>query len=659
MSYVSPIVEESETRSDTIRSHHGSFASSMVIPENSDDYYLRDDDMETDDDDTITSDYGRNSRGSDHDDRRELVQPALVRQASLGRRTKPSIMTIRSSENLGEKKASLKRKPIPEVGTGASAAGIGSAMLAARDGISGRDLDGPVRGNAVLNSSSNESLDSLKRARAQTGDSNSQRALDPEKAMLEMMDAPAHPLQQGTRQSTLAERVGKRRPPRLDVDAVREAEARGSLTSLPELIRRATRLAANLDRGKTASRPNTVLWENGALEKGKPDTRRSGSLSDMLGAFPPPGEGTPTGNRTPRPNRGSRSKWPLSADRGDSAMTDRKSNKRRRCCGLPLWTFVTLLIVLLFLIAAAVVIPIVLIVIPRMKDTQNVPQNNSAVNTGTATPSNDSPPVAVPTTGANNQCSGIITCQNNGVAVMNADRTCNCVCINGFTGRTCSTQADAGCTTADIAGTSNATVGTGIPRLIEKATDFGLPLNSSSLLALFSNLSLTCTSENALITFNGLASRSIPEPHAPVLVETIVRPSRTLPLFHQSHLDRIDKRQTIGEPGIAQPNRAANAAASATSEAQAKPSLPVSSNVTAVDFARIGVLMAFQETRNFDTAVRAQESIQNFLSVNRNGNSNSNEIDLGPFTIDLVKLLVEYKNGTTIQANTTSESQAL
>ncbi|KHN98847.1 uncharacterized protein MAM_03309 [Metarhizium album ARSEF 1941] len=41
-----------------------------------------------------------------------------------------------------------------------------------------------------------------------------------------------------------------RRPPRLDIDAVRAAESRGSLTSLPDLIRRATRLAAMIDKGK-------------------------------------------------------------------------------------------------------------------------------------------------------------------------------------------------------------------------------------------------------------------------------------------------------------------------------------------------------------------------------------------------------------------------
>ncbi|KAK7754647.1 hypothetical protein SLS62_003431 [Diatrype stigma] len=43
---------------------------------------------------------------------------------------------------------------------------------------------------------------------------------------------------------------GFRRPPRLDIDAVRDAEARGSLTSLPDLIRRATRLASMIDKGR-------------------------------------------------------------------------------------------------------------------------------------------------------------------------------------------------------------------------------------------------------------------------------------------------------------------------------------------------------------------------------------------------------------------------
>jgi hypothetical protein len=46
------------------------------------------------------------------------------------------------------------------------------------------------------------------------------------------------------------DRMAALRPPKLDIDAVRAAEARGSLTSLPDLIRRATRLAALIDTGK-------------------------------------------------------------------------------------------------------------------------------------------------------------------------------------------------------------------------------------------------------------------------------------------------------------------------------------------------------------------------------------------------------------------------
>src|SRR5690606_18104677 len=102
-----------------------------VFPLNDDDYYLQDERVRSEDEETITSDYRGGSRGSDHDDRSELVQPALVRQASLGRRTKPSLMTIKSVDSLGEKKPpSVKRKPIADGdATAGSAAGIGSAVL--------------------------------------------------------------------------------------------------------------------------------------------------------------------------------------------------------------------------------------------------------------------------------------------------------------------------------------------------------------------------------------------------------------------------------------------------------------------------------------------------------------------------------------------------
>lgn len=65
--------------------------------------------------------------------------------------------------------------------------------------------------------------------------------------------------------STMSEkRPWGRKPSALNIIAVREAEARGSLSSLTELIRRATKLASNLDHGKTASRAE--FFGNGEAE---------------------------------------------------------------------------------------------------------------------------------------------------------------------------------------------------------------------------------------------------------------------------------------------------------------------------------------------------------------------------------------------------------
>ncbi|KAJ4390319.1 hypothetical protein N0V85_007342, partial [Neurospora sp. IMI 360204] len=59
-----------------------------------------------------------------------------------------------------------------------------------------------------------------------------------------------------------------RRPPNLDMDAVRKAQARGSLTSLSELIRRATRLEQSLENGKRpASRIEEQLYDEFGHEK--------------------------------------------------------------------------------------------------------------------------------------------------------------------------------------------------------------------------------------------------------------------------------------------------------------------------------------------------------------------------------------------------------
>ncbi|KAF2440505.1 hypothetical protein P171DRAFT_102069 [Karstenula rhodostoma CBS 690.94] len=635
ISYVSPIAEEAEARSNTIRSHHGSFASSMAMPANGDLYY-EDPFVRSDDEETITSDHGRLSPASDHDDRSGLVTPAIVRQASLGRRTKPSMMTIKSVEN-----SSTKRKT--SNGEKEWEAGIGGAVLAAKDGIGG---NGPARLREI--SPDDASLDSPTYSDHKFRDP--EKDMDPEK---DGSMAPSAFRLQGSRGAGFADRPGRPRPPRLDVDAVREAEARGSLTSLPELIRRATRLAANLDRGKTASRLGLDFWEAGAPDK----KHHSNSMGDMLAAFPPPAQGTPTRGGTPVQRR--LSQWTSAGEYGaESSTNNQKGQRRRRCCGMPMWTFVTLLIVLLFLVAAAVVIPIVLVVIPKMKNqTSTAAQDTQGMGKATATSSPAQPTGLTGSNGnQNSQCSGIITCENGGVAIPNADRSCNCVCINGFTGKTCATEGDSGCTTASIGGTANnATVGSGIPRLIESAqSDFQIPLDSTRLLTLFSGLSMSCTAENALITFNGLASRSASS-YMPILIETSTTPSRSLPLLDQPHPEpaALQRRQAIGNVGSAAQN--ANSAASSPSatvsaKSAATTTVPISSNPTALDFARLGVLLSLQVSGKLDTAASAQEAIQNFLSNDRTAPSSSSEVDLSVFTIDLEQFSIKFDNGTTVQA---------
>jgi hypothetical protein len=640
MSYVSPIVEESDARSDTLQSRHGSFASSSVFPTDRARFDL-DDELLSDDDDTITSDRGTISP-TDENDRRVLVNqsPALVRQASVGRRTKPSLTTIRSVDSLGDRKGSTGKGTSENAGAATAALGVGGAILVGKSAKKPPSQQSSIRSNSSgLASSSSDSINAFRnmipKAMPRTG-------------------SPAHPLQQEIRPTTLADRAGMRRPPKLDIDAVRDAEARGSLTSLPELIRRATQLAANLDRGKTASRLGLDFWEAGAAEKSGP--RQSG-LSDMLAAFPPPGQVTPLRSGTPNdPN----SKWPLAnagsrAGATDSGMSNEKPRQRRRCCGMPMWTFVTLLIVLLFVIAAAVVIPVVLIVIPNQHKSNDSPSqanqgsnNNGNNNNNNAGPSSRLPvPTLAPGTG-NNQCDSVITCQNGGISILNSDKTCNCVCINGFTGKTCTNNDATGCTTTSIEGAANnATMGTGISRLLSSAVDgFNIPLDSTRVLSLFSQLSLSCAAQNALITFNGLASRNIMSHFHAIDLKHTLEPTRSLPVLHPPHpadsAGENVKRQTVGKPGLPDP-KAAQPSATSTR--------PISSNATALDFARVGVLFALQQAGSLDIAAKAQEAIQNLLINNRNGNNAGSTVDVGPFKMDLAQLTIVFSNGTTIRAS--------
>ena len=275
ISYVSPIPEESPR---TQRSH-GSYASSAAMPTS---WGSDSPGYELDDEDEYAKigrergigneaiEEGRESRESNLDDSDDR---GLIRSASLGKRAKPSMITTKSTEMREPQRAcrpqpkqkpKLERMGILEGGQAVVTTGAALTALRTRDGqretvwpMMG-NLDSPLAGGTGLidksnSSSENEVPQVAKAPKAETAEP-VPSGPDPT-AMLGAYNAASSLQPPGTAPTRtpspgFSRLSAIRRPPRLDIDAVREAESRGSLTSLPDLIRRATRLAAMMDRGR-------------------------------------------------------------------------------------------------------------------------------------------------------------------------------------------------------------------------------------------------------------------------------------------------------------------------------------------------------------------------------------------------------------------------
>ncbi|KAJ9641390.1 hypothetical protein H2199_005360 [Coniosporium tulheliwenetii] len=554
MSYVSPIAEETESRKS-----RGSFASSTVIPGRGiQDFF--EDATPSEEEGPAGLEHGRESRASDHGE-----ESGLVRKASLGKRHKPALTTIKSGDNLRtlDKEPAQNQKPPKKggiVGQAAVAAGAAGGAFAAGLGQS-RDRSQTEKelesgflssGTGLLDpsspsNSSTESLDDFKRKEMML-DTKTPPARSAARSPLPPVDSKVEQILGGL------EKGGA-----LDSDAI----------------------------GRFKSPTQTSLFDD--------EKRRSGSLSDILSSFPPPGLGSSIGDGTPGRTI---SRMPSNLAMGQSASNQpsgshKSQPRRRKCCGMPLWGFATLLVILLILIIAAIIIPIVLIVLPNR-------EANAAAAADRA--------IA--------ECQRSLTCENAGTAVLGATGTCSCLCSNGFTGERCTTVSDAGCVTTNIAGVNDATVGSAIPRLLQDAqTNFSIPLDAKTLLSLFSSTNLRCASENALVTFSGLSARSVPDWDNIVAPDPPPSPSTTSP-------PRLPRRQqTTYEPGIAQTSNGVIFAARPTSSpTDPSPSPAPSSstaspesdalrtNATVLDFARVAVLYVFQESRTFDAAVDAQGS---------------------------------------------------
>ncbi|KAG9255451.1 uncharacterized protein F5Z01DRAFT_54839 [Emericellopsis atlantica] len=572
--FVSPIPEES-TRS------HGSYASSAAMPGvwnpaspltptayaqgYTDSYY----------DDSVT-DRSRDSQGDEFGD-----ESKLVRSASVGKKGKAAL---------------VDNKP------GAST--TGAATEAASAAAPTRPLAQPVQPFAngtgyIEDSTSSETI----RTAAQRN-KEAQPTVEEEPQLLMPVAYNATPALPGpsASPSPAPERSWSRRisaikrPPNLDIDAVRAAEARGSITSLPDLIKRATRLAAMIERGKRpASRFENF---NDYLDKphggdGDGDSsfndRHQSGLSDMLAAFPPPGH-----QQRASPNAQTRrsgmswfrnTSWPLIPGVKDeqgqrdgahnetgppgataaAATAEKPRPVRRKCCGMPPWAFVILMILLLCAIAAAIVVPLQFFV---FKTLGNHPKPLSALD----------------------QCKADLVCLNGGTNVL-SQGTCACICTNGFTGTDCGVGGSDGCTTTDLVLSSdaasvirNVTLGKAIPRLIADArANFSVPLSGTAILATINGDDLSCRAQNALVTFQG---RPLRLREAEQTEEEIVDDS-----------DELDQAM-----GVA-------------SRSEASYSDESTFNVTeeVLDFARVAVLYILQQEDASD-AEAAQTSLQSFFS---------------------------------------------
>lgn len=641
--FVAPIPEEQSEA-------HNSFASSHVMPtswgEGPPEYYPGRGINEGDGGfvEPLAGENGQHSRASDHED-----SSGFVRKVSIGKPGRPALMTVKSGESAEESDENhLQPGPFDDQQEISDGRGGGATFLSA---------------SSVKNSPAgtpNELPNGLSRTAPSPEARSPTFSLDPrvteilgglEKGGALDSSGTASPI---TSTAPSMSEKGLKRPPPLNVEAAQAGETRGSSTSLPELIRRATRLASNLDRGRTASRVGMLNILNDRAEKSGHGSR-TGSISEMLNAFPSPSVQTPNGERN-----GSRWPSPLSKSAlsrnqtftpGSPTQGYPKSNTRR-CCGMPVWAFVLLCIILLLLIAAAVVIPVTLVVLPKQHSNSGVTDLAS--------------------------CKKAVACANGGTNYF-VSNSCRCICANGYTGAACTTATDSGCITSDVkAGDqtnnvyTNATVGSSISRLLSGGpSNYSIPLTPAILLSIFSNANLSCTSENALVNFNKQSQRrdelplpydlpqlnpvdnrplseSLPTPtiepylHPRAADAPVATDSASVPPSQTAIPAAITSNSIIFAASSNAPSATGTASAPTSSTSSSPGTHPITQQI--LDFARVAVLFIYQET-SLTSAVLAQSSLQQALFDASSFNASKTAVG-GGVVVDFGKFTVDLGNGT-------------
>lgn len=609
-SYVVPIPEEGDGHQKT----HESYASSQAFPKSWVDgppeYYMTAYDEEDEDE-------NGSWRPTNADDGN-----GPVRKASVGRQFKPSLTTVRSNSNSSgssDGKPAEQQKPVGmgragAIATAAAAADLlpTSAYAKGQDSRSPRQLT-PGQGSPNAARSGNatpKSGPSDPRVRQILG------GLEKGGAIGNPDELPPSAI---------------RRPPRLDMETVREQQSRGSMTSLPDLIKRATKLASNLDKGRTASRlgmldmfnssdPNLLNKLNDHRDQQLRDAqKRDSTISGMLSSFPAPAA-TPNEEHQRWGSPNDASNRELMTPLSPMNEKRRRNKDGRRCCGLPIWGFTLLLLIVIILIAAAIIIPIVLIVIPR----------NS---------SNSAPDLS--------NCPSTNACQNGGKSVV-SNNACQCVCVGGFTGKSCSTTNDGTCTKANIGNYQGATVSKQVGSILGSGSNtFQIPLNATAILSTFSAADVSCSTEDSILTFNVQGGGNGGNARRELLVFREPQPQAIT--THGIVLASGDSQPTAF-PTAATLSATGTAAGSGSQPTQTPSSGSASSGPSETDenFARVVVLWAVQKTDDVNAASTVQ---QRLLSHLLDGSFKKGPVDAGSgikadFTAHTISA-----NGTTVPSS--------
>ncbi|KAJ5930639.1 hypothetical protein N7466_006132 [Penicillium verhagenii] len=624
-SSVSPIPEEIPDPRHTL----GSFASSRAIPYSWGSGPPQSDILEgyLDDESSEESSDEEDEQETQAERQEEDAYP--VRSASVGKRQRPTMRTIMKSNPASEvsipdmpdltpahtTEESIRDSHVTGTATTATVGVLRVVNATPTPTRTEIRTPSPVRRGSISSLSGESCVDPEKPRFAKQEDHTFRGALEKEIEAL--------PLAAPTMSD---KRPNGRKPPRLDMNAVRDAEQRGSLSSLSDLIRRATRLASNLDRGKTASRADLVGADMRQIGH-RP--RNSGSLSDILASFPNP---TPDGH----------SSWPVFFGRSNlrnvEPLASHDDNPEtapkpaRRCCGLPRKWFIILCILIFIIVVLAILLPVFLVAVPA----QNA---------------------------ADKSCSHTTPCQNGGVSVSSGSE-CSCVCAEGYMGVQCSVVGDSICVTAEVNNGSidkNATMGSSIPTLLAQSdSKFGIELDAVTIMALFSLNNVTCSSENKLVAFSEVdrSSSSSDNARRAILVETdtpessdekVTRtPSKVAGLNGVSHVEHARAMKTSNGilydsgTGTSSSSTADESTATTTSSSTATTTgTGATATATAtsvpsgvVEFSQVAVLYILEKTGSMSMAQQSESEIQDYLVDGYNSASHPTVEVLGWYGID-------------------------